>query len=295
MIASFPLQKAMLARHSVDVDHWARTRNLPGWERDRVISVELCRLAEIGVEVATGVFAPGWKLQSPLWETCVIQTLSDPGNGQITYLNATELAESSQEGRHAMIVFIDTRRFPQYRMDREFAIRDTLAIATMRHLRNLCQRSVNPRQLSDLVHRIMETALKAHHPEERLQDQYSGPVQRVADFIADNLHRPIDRCELAITAMLSEGHLSRQFRMETGQSLISYLLHARLERSRELLWCKECLPIKDIRKCCGFDTESLFYTSFRRSYGMTPGEYRFANPAVPLQLPHDQNGYCFSE
>lgn len=295
MIASLPPQKARITRHAVDVDRWTRTRHLPGWERDRAIWVESYRPAEIGVEVVTGVFASGWRLHSPLWETCVIQTLSDPGNGQITCLNATELAECSQEGRHALIVFIDTQRFPQYRMDREFAIRDTLAAATMRHLKNLCQRSVSSHQLSNMVHQLMETVLKAHRPEERLQDQYSGPVQRVVDFIAVNLHRPIDRFELATTAMLSEGHLSRLFRLETGQSLTTHLLHTRLERSRNLLWGKENLSIKAIRKCCGFDTESLFYTTFRRAYGMTPGEYRIANPAVLLQLPHDQNSYCFSE
>ncbi len=277
MIASLPLQRARFTQRSVDVDRWTRTRDLAGWERDRVIWAESCHLPEVGVEIVNGLFASGFRLQSPSWETCVTLSLSEPCDTPMNCCRSSpELYQYSQEDRHALIIFIDTERFPQYRIDREFTFRDTLAEATIRHVNNICRNVVSSHQLSKLIHQLMERAFKANSSIGRPQGQYSSAIRRVADFVSDNLHRPIDRCELAITARLSEGHLSRLFRMETGQSLTSYLLSARLDRSRSLLWSKEKRPIKAIRQCCGFETESLFYTSFRRAYSMTPGEYRVA-------------------
>jgi len=97
-------------------------------------------------------------------------------------------------------------------------------------------------------------------------------MQRTIDYINANLTKEITVEELAATASLSRFHFSRMFKIATGQSPSRFIGRLRLELSKSLLISGR--SIADVASDCGFSSESNFVRSFRRSMGITPGQYR---------------------
>lgn len=90
-----------------------------------------------------------------------------------------------------------------------------------------------------------------------------------------NQHYPekITLAEIAKTAGVSEREASRCFKKNIGQSPTEYLIKYRLNRSKKLL-LETSMTITDICQQCGFSDSAYFGKAFRKSYGMTPSEYR---------------------
>lgn len=57
-------------------------------------------------------------------------------------------------------------------------------------------------------------------------------------------------------------------------SFPDYLVALRIERARELLLERENLSIQEICELVGYSNASYFTTSFKKKYGMTPGQFR---------------------
>lgn len=91
----------------------------------------------------------------------------------------------------------------------------------------------------------------------------------------------IDRCytsELTLKGLasiffISEGHLCRLVRRETGMSVMRYVRHLRMEAAaRELV--RSDKPIHDIAWQVGFSDANYFCRCFRAQMGQTPSRYR---------------------
>ena len=83
--------------------------------------------------------------------------------------------------------------------------------------------------------------------------------------------------DLARTAGLSRAHFSREFKRAFGESPHVYLLTRRLERAAALLTTTD----RSVAEICfevGLQSVGSFTTSFRRTYGMSPTEYRASFP-----------------
>jgi AraC family transcriptional regulator len=79
--------------------------------------------------------------------------------------------------------------------------------------------------------------------------------------------------ELADAAGLSIAHFSEMFRESTGQSPHQFVLHRRVERSKEMLRAAE-MRVLDVAVACGFKTQQHFARVFRHVCGISPREYR---------------------
>ncbi|KIL40772.1 hypothetical protein SD70_11000 [Gordoniibacillus kamchatkensis] len=84
--------------------------------------------------------------------------------------------------------------------------------------------------------------------------------------------------ELGIETMakvmgVSPQHLHAMFKKYTGVSPYSYLLHLRLDKSKELLLCTD-YTVKKIAAMVGFRDVCHYIASFRKSTGWTPEKYR---------------------
>lgn len=101
-------------------------------------------------------------------------------------------------------------------------------------------------------------------------------VHLADEFMYRNLSRPLTVGEIAWHLKLSQEHLSRVFRQETGHTLKHYLGMMRVNHARNLL-LESNLPIAQISEACGFSTRALFYRTFRQFLKMSPGEYRKGN------------------
>lgn len=93
-----------------------------------------------------------------------------------------------------------------------------------------------------------------------LQSNYGDP-NISAQYLADKYH---------ITPL----YFSRLFHEKCGCTFPDYLAALRIERARELLLERENLSIQEICELVGYSNASYFTTSFKKKYGMTPGQFR---------------------
>lgn len=98
-------------------------------------------------------------------------------------------------------------------------------------------------------------------------------VELLIAFMIANLQRSISLTELAGVANLSPSHLCRLFKTQTGISPGEYLRRLRMEKARHLL-STSVLSVKQIMAVAGYNSKSHFVCHFRRSFGLTPSEYR---------------------
>lgn len=111
----------------------------------------------------------------------------------------------------------------------------------------------------------------------------SGPVRprglsrpqlrRVDAYIGEHLAEAISLSTLADQAGLSPFHFVRVFKQATGRTPHRYLLERRLERARELLLCRS-RALAEVAVETGFCDQSHLTLHFKRTYGLTPGEFR---------------------
>ena len=101
-------------------------------------------------------------------------------------------------------------------------------------------------------------------------------VEAVIDFIEDNLHQDLSLVELARCVNLTPSHLCYLFKTHKGVSPMQFLKTYRLEKACELLETT-LLSIKEITAQVGVKDESHFMRDFKKSYSVTPSQYREQN------------------
>jgi AraC-like DNA-binding protein len=100
---------------------------------------------------------------------------------------------------------------------------------------------------------------------------------RAKDLADHRYAEAIDVEDMAQTAGLSRAHFSREFKQAFGTSPHAYLLTRRLERAAALLRTTDHTVV-EICLEVGLQSVGSFTTSFKRTYGKTPAQYRAAFP-----------------
>ncbi|MFZ6046837.1 helix-turn-helix domain-containing protein [Pseudomonas sp. CR3202] len=111
--------------------------------------------------------------------------------------------------------------------------------------------------------------------EARRRPAGSLDMERLDDYIRDNLARRISVAELAQVACLSPSHFHAQFKDGMGLTPHQYLLKTRLDRAARLLRESD-RPLVRIAEECGFSSQSALTTAMRRYLGLTPKRLRGA-------------------
>ncbi|WP_197080987.1 response regulator [Gordoniibacillus kamchatkensis] len=124
-------------------------------------------------------------------------------------------------------------------------------------------------QLRAWATRLIAAACDALEQQER---QGSAVVEKVKRYIDDHL-QTVTREELAAHVYLNPAYLSRLFKKETGQSLVDYIIHSKINRAK-LLLTESNRKISDIGESLGYDNFSHFGKTFKKSVGLTPQQYR---------------------
>jgi AraC-like DNA-binding protein len=100
---------------------------------------------------------------------------------------------------------------------------------------------------------------------------------RAKDLADARYFEPLGVDDLAAVAGLSRAHFSREFRRAFGVSPHAYLLTRRLERAAALLRTTDH-SVAEVCLAVGLRGIGSFTTSFKRTYGKTPTQYRAAFP-----------------
>lgn len=98
-------------------------------------------------------------------------------------------------------------------------------------------------------------------------------IQKALEYISANLDQDLTIDQIAQSVNLSRSRLHYLFKAQLGMPTIQYVRMRRRERARELLRTTS-LNVKEVRVRVGLHDHSHFARQFKKTYGVTPSEYR---------------------
>jgi len=122
----------------------------------------------------------------------------------------------------------------------------------------------------DLLHFIHQQFLDTTH----MDDYLTIPEKLVPvfDYIEDNLEKNLSLVTLEQKFFINRFHLCRLFKKSAGRSLHEYIIYKRISRAKKLL--SEGSSVTEAAILSGFSDYSNFLRIFKRTVGLTPGQYR---------------------
>ena len=106
-----------------------------------------------------------------------------------------------------------------------------------------------------------------------LQKKNNSRIAAAVEYLNRHYTENTDVKTLAELCYLSEPHLFRLFKKETGQTPVDYRNTLRVRRAQELLQDGEC-SVTEVASMLGFDSIYYFDRVFRKYTGNTPGNYK---------------------
>jgi two-component system response regulator YesN len=99
---------------------------------------------------------------------------------------------------------------------------------------------------------------------------------RAKRIMEEHFSEEVSLEELSRKLGISQGHLSRSFKKETGMSPIDYLTQYRISQACRML--DEGMRIVDVASAVGLADPKYFSRVFRKVKGLSPSEYRGGTP-----------------
>ncbi len=110
-----------------------------------------------------------------------------------------------------------------------------------------------------------------------MQEEYINRINKVLSFIDHNLDADLSLQTIANIAFYSPFHLHRLFKAITNETLNSYIIRKRIERTAMMLIHNKESSIAEIADKYGFKNDSTFSRTFKKIYGQSPTEFRKSN------------------
>lgn len=97
-------------------------------------------------------------------------------------------------------------------------------------------------------------------------------IRKAKEILDHNLAASVSLSELSKLVCLNEYKLKKGFKEMFGQSVHAYVIDQRLEKAR-LLFEEQGLSVSDAAFQVGYGNLSFFTLSFRKKFGVNPGDY----------------------
>jgi len=94
----------------------------------------------------------------------------------------------------------------------------------------------------------------------------------VLDYIDENLEGDLSLEALERKFFINRFHLGRMFKKTVGSSIHEYVIIKRIAKAKKLL--SEGKSVTETTSACGFNDYSNFLRMFKKTVGMSPGQYR---------------------
>ena len=129
------------------------------------------------------------------------------------------------------------------------------------------------RAVRERTRRKLYPELYTAQHEENMED----PSEQIITVIRQNLSSPdLNRQLIADVVHMHPDYISNLFHKKTGVSLSNYILNERLKASKVMLVTSD-LTLQQISAKAGFSSPTYFHRQFKRSFGITPQQYRREN------------------
>lgn len=99
-------------------------------------------------------------------------------------------------------------------------------------------------------------------------------ITTVQEFVQNNYMNEVKLSALAEQLSVSQEHLSRVFKRETGVGFKEYLIRFRLQKAEEMLKHEPGRAVSEVAYACGFNDGNYFSYKFKKAYGVSPTEVR---------------------
>jgi AraC family transcriptional regulator len=135
--------------------------------------------------------------------------------------------------------------------------------------------------LDSVLQALAVVLLKSRSTMPRLFRSHRGglaptKLKRVLEYVDSNLDREISLTNLAEAAGPSAAHLCNAFRRSTEKSPQQFVMHARVERAKDLLRRPD-MRVIDAAIASGFKNSQHFARVFRSACHLTPTQYKMEN------------------
>ncbi|WP_240467651.1 GyrI-like domain-containing protein [Flagellimonas sp. HSM57] len=110
-----------------------------------------------------------------------------------------------------------------------------------------------------------------------IQADYKIRINRVFEFIDQNLESDLSLNKVSEIAFFSPFHFHRVFKFITGETLNGYVTRRRIERSASDLLHKN-ITATEIAHKYGFSDNSSYSRTFKKYFGVSPTEFKKQNP-----------------
>ncbi len=107
-----------------------------------------------------------------------------------------------------------------------------------------------------------------------LEEEYNSRINRVFDYIENNLTKDLSLEELANVANFSPFHFHRIFGSVVGETLFQFIQRIRIEKAASMLISDPKRSISEIAYSYGFSGPASFARSFKEKFGMSASDYR---------------------
>lgn len=98
-------------------------------------------------------------------------------------------------------------------------------------------------------------------------------VQRISGYLTRNYNQKVSIPTLCKLFGISQRHLSRLFKQETGHTIVEVVHHLRIEKAKTLL-LESNDKVIEVALTLGYDDPAFFSRLFSRIVGCSPGKYK---------------------
>ena len=113
--------------------------------------------------------------------------------------------------------------------------------------------------------------------DKQIQADYKNRINRVFEFIDQNLESDLSLNKISEIAFFSPFHFHRVFKFITGETLNGYITRRRIEKSASDLLHKNNTATEIAHKY-GFSDNSSYSRTFKKYFGVSPTEFKKQNP-----------------
>lgn len=121
---------------------------------------------------------------------------------------------------------------------------------------------------------LMFVILRHKNEHEKAFGEENNFIVTVQDYIQNNYMNEVRLSVLAEQLSVSQEHLSRVFKKETGMGFKEYLTGFRLQKAEEMLKHETGRAVSEVAYACGFNDGNYFSYIFKKVYGVSPTQVR---------------------
>jgi AraC-like DNA-binding protein len=121
--------------------------------------------------------------------------------------------------------------------------------------------------------RMMDRSAKYIYFSKSAKIQHSPKTHKIVRYIDENLHRPIKISDISREVGISQSYINQLVYKEFHSSVGTYILKQKMDKACAKLEENE-MPIKEIALLTGYKDQNYFSRTFKKSFGMTPSQYR---------------------